>query len=171
MVAVTKSQAKDILKFILTHILEDDDDETGDAGPIQLALRKAKIKGILDINSMSSSALEKLSYDDPISKANVPLEKGEIGLLTTFRAYIFYRASIGEPIDTAIKWLDLSLEEFQKFRVSKEWFTISENPGKVLAPTSTGYNHTRDAVADFKRGIKRDIGLFPTLKQDKQWDA
>jgi hypothetical protein len=65
------------------------------------------------------------------------------------------------------KWIDLSLEDFQNFRVSKEWFTISENPGKVLSGTSSGSNQARDPVADFKRGIKRDIGLFPTLKQDK----
>ncbi len=56
--------------------------------------------------------------------------------------------------------------------MSKEWFTISKNPGKGLASASSGRNnHPRDAVADFKRGIKRDIGLFSTLKQDKQWDV
>jgi hypothetical protein len=65
------------------------------------------------------------------------------------------------------KWIDLSLEDFQNFRVSKEWFTISENPGKVFSAPSPGNSQTRDLVASFKRGIKRDIGLFPTLKQDK----
>lgn len=170
MVALTKSQAKDVLKSILTRVLEDDEDD-GTAGPIQLALRKAKVKGILDVNSMATATLEKLSYDDATTKVNTLLEKGEIGLLTTFRAFIFYRASIGEPIDTVKKWNDLSLEEFQNFRVSKEWFTISENPGKVFSAPSSGNNQTRDLIADFKRGIKRDIGLFPTLKQDKQWDV
>jgi hypothetical protein len=31
--------------------------------------------------------------------------------------------------------------------------------------------HARDAVADFKRGIKRDLSQFPILKDDKQWDG
>jgi hypothetical protein len=161
-----------VLKLILMNILEDDEDD-GSAGPIQLALRKAKVKGILGVNSMASTTLETLSYDDNITKVNTPLEKGEIGLLTTFCAFIFYRASIGEPIDSVQKWNDLSLEDFQNFRVSKEWFTISENPGKVFtaSTSSSGGNQSRDPIADFKRGIKRDIGLFPTLKQDKQWDV
>jgi hypothetical protein len=77
MVALTKSQAKDVLKFILTHILEDDK-EDGTAGPIQLALCKAKVKGILDVNSMPTATLEKLPYDDATTKVNTSLEKGEI---------------------------------------------------------------------------------------------
>jgi hypothetical protein len=169
MVALTKSQAKDVLKSILTRILEDDEDD-GTAGPIQLALGKAKVKGILGVNSMSTATLEKLSHDDPTIKLSTSLEKGEIGLLTTFRAFIFYRASTGDPIDNVQKWNDLSLEDFQNFRVSKEWFTISENPGNVSTP-SFGKGQMRDLVADFKRGIKRDISFFPTLKQDKQWDV
>jgi hypothetical protein len=169
MVALTKSQGKEVLSFILTNILEDDDEDDGSPGPIQLALRKAKVKSILDLNSMSASTLETLSYDDHKTKDNIALEKGEVGILKTFRAFIFYRASIGEPFDSMQSWVDITLEDFQKFRVSKEWFNISENQ-KVL-PASSGNNQTQDAVANFKRGIKRDIGLFPTLKQDKQWDV
>jgi hypothetical protein len=169
MVAITKSQAKDVLKLILTNILEDDEDDRT-TGPIQLALHKAKVKGILGLNSMASAALETLSYNDATTKVNTPLKKGEIGLLRTFRAFIFYRASLGEPIDSMQKWTDLSLENFQNFRVSKEWFTISENPGKAFSAPSSGNNQSRDLIAEFKQGIKRDVNLFPTLKQDKQWD-
>jgi hypothetical protein len=62
MAPITKGQAKVILSYILTDILEDDDEtEVGDAddnpGPIRLALKKAKVKGILDLNSMSASVL------------------------------------------------------------------------------------------------------------------
>jgi hypothetical protein len=130
------------------------------------------MKGILDVNSRSASVLELLAYYDSDLKVDVPLEKGEIGLLKTFRAYIYYRDSISEPLDTNKAWLSLQLEDFQRLCVSKEWFTISENPGKGLAPASSGgNNNNRDAVADFKRGIKGDINLFPTLKQDKQWNV
>jgi hypothetical protein len=37
----------------------------------------------------------------------------------------------------------------------------------TLAPST----RSRDAVADFKRGIKRDPSQFPILKDDKQWDG
>jgi hypothetical protein len=64
--------------------------------------------------------------------------------------------------------MQLQLEEFQRFRSSKEWFSISANPGQAYAPA--GGNCTKDLVADFKKGIKRDTNMFPSLKQDKQWD-
>jgi hypothetical protein len=94
-------------------------------------------------------------------------------LLKTLRAYIYYRDSIHDPLDSSKAWIALQLEDFQQFRVSKEWFIISKNPGKVLVSSSSGghNNHSRDLVADFKRGIKCDIGLFPNIKQDKQWDV
>jgi hypothetical protein len=37
------------------------------------------------------------------------------------------------------------------------------------APTP-GTRTKRDIISDFKKGIKRDMSYFPTLKQDKQWD-
>jgi hypothetical protein len=177
MAPITKGQAKAMLAYILTDILGDDETEVGDAddnpGPIRLALKKAKVKGILDLNSMSASVLESLKYYDSDTKTLIPLEKGEIGWLKTFRSYIYYRDSINESLDSNDAWLSLQLEDFQRFRVSKEWFTISENPGKALVSSSSRGNNSnsRDAVANFKRGIKRDIGLFSTLKQDKQWDV
>jgi hypothetical protein len=41
------------------------------------------------------------------------------------------------------------------------------NPGTPAASST----HARDAVADFKRGIKRNPSQFPILKDDKQWDG
>jgi hypothetical protein len=102
MPAITKKQAKDVLAFILTDILEDDEDD-GTAGPIQLALRQAKVKGILDVNSMLAATIKTLDYTNVTTKLVIPLKKGEIGLLKTFHAYIYYRDSIGEPIDSMEK--------------------------------------------------------------------
>ncbi len=56
MVPITKAQAKEILAYVLTEILEDDEDN-GTPGPLQLAFIKAKVQGILGITSMSASAL------------------------------------------------------------------------------------------------------------------
>jgi hypothetical protein len=59
MVPITKAQAKEILAYVLTEILEDDEDN-GTPGPLQLAFIKAKVKGILGSTSMSASVLDKL---------------------------------------------------------------------------------------------------------------
>jgi hypothetical protein len=169
MAPLTKSQAKIALKAILHDILEDNE-EDGTAGPIARSLKEADCRGILDLYSLSTGTLESLSYKDSENK-DVPLGKGDIGLLKTLRAFIYHKDSIGKTIDSINKWTSVSLEAFQRFRVSKEWFSISENPGKPYPHSNNGSSHIRDSVSDFKRGIKRDTSLFPTLKQDKQWDV
>jgi hypothetical protein len=171
MAPITKAQAKTILAYVLRDILEDDE-EDGSPGPIQLSFIKAKVKGILGLTSMAASTLEALFYNDTNAKIDVPLESGKIGLLKTFHACIYYHDSINDPMDSNEKWMSITLEQFQRFRVSKEWFSISENTGKLLNGTPSGmHGNSRDPAAEFQRGIKRDISLFPTLKQDKQWDV
>jgi hypothetical protein len=170
MAPITKAQAKEILAYVLTKILEDDKDD-GTPGPLQLAFIKAKVKGILGITSMSASVLDKLAWRNVLENVDVPLENGEIGLIKTFRAYIYYRNSINDAIDSYKKWLSITLEQFQRFRISKEWFSISENTGKLITAPSSNTSYSRDPTAEFKRGIKRNISMFLTLKQDKQWDV
>jgi hypothetical protein len=130
MPAITKAQAKAILTYVLSTIIEDDEDD-GSAGPIQTCPQESKgkrhpLKGILDLNSMSANTLENLTYRDVSSNTDTTLKKGESGLLKTFRAYIYYRDSISDPLDSHKKWMSITLEDFQRFRISKEWFTISK---------------------------------------------
>jgi hypothetical protein len=99
MAPITKAQAKAILSYILTDVFEDDKDD-GTPGPIRLAFIKARVKGILGLTSMSASALETLFWHDTIQKNDVPLEKGKVGLLKTFCAFISYRDSINETLDS-----------------------------------------------------------------------
>jgi hypothetical protein len=158
MVFITKSQAKSALKAILTDIFEDDNDD-GTPGPIAQSFKECDCRGILDVNSLSASTLDALFYTDANS-TTIPLGKGNIGLIKTFRAYVYYKDAIGEPIDNLEKWTALTLGDFQRFRVSKEWFAISENPGKAIPSNTPGSNASRDAVSDFKRGIKRTYPSF-----------
>jgi hypothetical protein len=104
--------------------------------------------------------------DDTIILKN--LDTSQIGLIMSFHAFIFHKDVKGEIIDRHEKWMQLQLEEFQRFRSSKEWFSISNNSGQAYAPS--GGNHGKDLVAEFKKGIKRDTNMFPSLRQDKQWD-
>jgi hypothetical protein len=75
------------------------------------------------------------------------------------------------PLIRTKKWLSITLEQFQRFRISKEWFSTSEKTGKIITAPSNNASHLRDPTSEFKRGIKRDISMFPTLKQDKEWDV
>jgi hypothetical protein len=170
MPAITKTQGKLALQHVLTNILEDKEDN-GSPGHIERSLLKKGISGILDLNTISGDDIDSLQYEFKESDDSIVLKtlhKSQIGLLKSLRAYIFHKDVKGEIIDSHDKWMQLELEEFQCFRSSKEWFSISANPTQAFAPI--GGKRVPDLVADFKKGIKRDANMFPSLKQDKQWD-
>jgi hypothetical protein len=96
---------------------------------------------------------------------------GQRGVLRAFIAFIRHCTNEDNPIGD--NWNDITREEFNTYRVGPSFNgTIfgdpsASNPGIPSAPST----RARDAVADFKRGIKRDPSQFPILKDDKQWDG
>jgi hypothetical protein len=133
MPSITKAQGKQALQHVLTNILEDKEDD-GTQGHIELSLMKNGITGRLDLNTISVDNIDALRYDftqkdDTMILKN--LQKGQIGFIMSFRAFIFHKDVKEEIIDTHDKWMQLQLEEFQRFRSSKEWFSISANPGQA----------------------------------------
>ncbi len=64
----------------------------------------------------------------------------------------------------------LTEHKIHKFRVTKTWFGMTTNDTSILTAPTPGTGSKRDLVAAFKKGIKRDMSYFPTLRQDKQWD-
>jgi hypothetical protein len=173
MTVITKAQGKTDLQHVLTNIIEDKEDD-GTSGPIELALLNEGVNSILDLNTISEDDLDTLKYD-VIDSNNATitktLHKSQIGLLKSFRAYVCHKDIKGEIIDSFDKWDQLDLGKFQASRSSKEWCAISANPASAYpSGPGSGNKHTKDLVADFKKGIKRDANMFPTLKQDKQWD-
>jgi hypothetical protein len=71
-----------------------------------------------------------------------------------------------------MKSREKSLARIELVHPSMEPFSVAprpspSNPGTPAASST----HVGDAVADFKRGIKRDPSQFPILKDDNQWDG
>ena len=64
-------------------------------------------------------------------------------------------------------WVNISPDEFDEYRVA-----MPSTPPTLL-PTSTtpAVLSRNDALRDFKRGVKRDMSQFETLKDDGAWDA
>ena len=115
MPAITKAQAKEALQHILDNIIEDTEDD-GSLGPIGKTFQKAKINGILRLNGLTSDAIDALQYSDPDNPTSfLDLEKGEQGLVKTFRAFVYFRDASEEPLDSHEKWMAISLEDFQEF--------------------------------------------------------
>ena len=78
-------------------------------------------------------------------------------------------------------WYELDEIDFSEYRIyvynpnsdSKESSSSTQTGRSSPIPPTTTSSCTkpRDVVAEFKRGIKRDIGAFLPLKEDKGWDA
>jgi len=68
----------------------------------------------------------------------------------------------------------LTQEDFDNFRIGPHYLGIlgGATPPRIPPPGNNRNNSTsgHGPVSDFKKGIKRDQSLFPTLKDTKQWD-
>jgi hypothetical protein len=155
---------QDILGFDLNH-------------PIPLALKADGADSVPDIIAMTERNIEALRYEVTDSDGNVTEEKlnnGAQRLLTIIPSFLLHKRNQGTTL-TEADWESVTAEEFQHYRASPDF--IDMRTGRTAPtqppPTATG-NHPstrpRDTVYDFKRGIKRDPGQFPVLKDDKQWD-
>jgi hypothetical protein len=97
---------------------------------------------------------------------------GQRAILRAFIAFIRHGANEDNPMGD--NWNEITRDEFSTYRVGPSFNgTIfgSPSPSNPGTPAASSTTHACDAVADFKRGIKRDPSQFPILKDDKQWDG
>jgi hypothetical protein len=123
------------------------------------------IENVEDLGSLIETDIEKLSFIATTGEDPNAIGPGHQGILRAFIAFIRYRAAQDNPISD--NWNESKKEEFDTYRVGPSFNGTTSNPGTPAASST----HARDAVAYFKRGIKRDPSQFPILKNDKQWDG
>ena len=89
------------------------------------------------------------------------------------KGFVAYKSFLDKDLTTKDPWLAVTKEEFDEFRVSTTWFGMVNQGTGMLTPSRSSGAPSRvpDPVADFKKEIKRDITVFPALKQDKQFEA
>ena len=171
----TRAASKSAFIHIMTNVLDSDH--------IHQALKDAGIDDMTGLVRLDDHTVENLAYTDPDPQVSTkyPLKKGEMGLLISFVHFVYYRKDIGNPIGN--DWTSITMDEFDEFRTNLDYAsglnTLSGlNPKKAPSkPTSTTSNpttsgHGFNPVDSFKRGIKRDPTVFPTLKDEKlndQW--
>jgi hypothetical protein len=144
------------------------------------ALREDGVKEIGVLISLSDAQVEDLTYldPDPNNPTAYCLKKGEIGLIKSFIHFVHYRDEIGNPIGD--DWRSITQYEFDQFCCKTKYtrrFASLANlgttapPAPSTAPTSTPTtsHFAPSPVELFKRGIKRDPSVYPTLK-DKLWN-
>ena len=75
-------------------------------------------------------------------------------------------------------WTTIAADDYDDFRTGSNISEMLDVPATPTSTRSSGSmgttsrsNFTRDPVADFCRGIKRDVSHYSVLKDEKQWDA
>jgi hypothetical protein len=166
---LTRSEAK----LAFTHILQNVFGRSAGT-PLQLALEEEGIDDIFNFVNLDETAISNLQYTDIINNNTVTKVKtGDKMLVKCFLNYIGVRHSEGNPIED--KWDQITQAEFDSFRIDPKYImSQSSRPSPVsTSAISTARSYTAplySSVDTFRRGIKRDATLFPTLKDDKFHD-
>ena len=166
-------------KVAFTHIMEFVIGNTN----ITAALEVVGIDDTFGLMTLTDADVENLIYPDldPKVTTTYKLKKGEMGLLRCFIHFVYYRDEINDPINN--EWNKVTMEKFDvkaNTSYTPRFGSISTLTYKLSTPsvptstsTSTSTSsHGPSPVDIFKRGIKRDPSVFPTLKDEKlndQW--
>lgn len=131
-----------------------------DGTPLKSALQDDGFGDILQLINIRDADIDTLQYEDPANKGvQLPVTKGDKALVRLFRDFVVQSNQSGNPITD---WSKLTQAEFDEFRLSTPSVTHVKAPGPVAS------NPTKYTPAElFRRGIKRDPSLFPTLKDEK----
>jgi Reverse transcriptase (RNA-dependent DNA polymerase) len=163
---ITRTEAKVAFDHVLDHVL----DRYG-SKDLKEALLKEGFVDILQVLTIDDDDIESLEYPDPDDATkSLPIRKGDIGMLKCFKAYVNYRNMSGNPIDDA-DWLSLTQAEFDSFRIDPSNLLRVASVTAPLASRNTNASARYSMVDIFRRGIKRDPSLFPTLKDEKYNDS
>ena len=155
---LTRNQKKQALTHILDVVFDLDNNS-----PVHKALEENNIRSPFDLMSLAPVEYEMLEYKE--EGVPLTLSKGHVGLLKTFKRYVHFKASNGEPIEDE-DWVTLTCEEFDQFRISPD----HDRPPPPFVETAAMSGSALSLVRDFKRSIKRDITHFIPLKDDGAWD-
>jgi hypothetical protein len=173
MVSMTRAEAKEAFNHILDTVLD-----RGDASSLKSSLLIEGITDIFDLITINDDVIDLLLYEDPADKGKFyPVKKGDKMLLRCFLAYQLYLESESGDFDYKV----ITQSNFDNFRISPAYRSIIQrsdpttSSSALAAPTTSTPASTHPSpfspVDMFRRAIKKDPSLFPTLKDDKYHDV
>lgn len=163
---VTRAEAKVAFDHILDNVLG----RYGSSG-LKEALVRDGFDDLFSLLTITDEDIEGLVYPDPEDETKlISVRKSDMASVRLWREFVVYQRSIGDPIDD--QWNGVTQAQFDSFRVSP--YILSRfSPSTPTAPGSIRSVSTpKLSKADmFRKGIKRDPSLFPTLKDEKFNDS
>jgi hypothetical protein len=170
MVSMTRTDAKEVFNHILNTVLD-----RGDSSSLKSSLTAEGITDIFDLTTVTDDVIDNLIYVDPADPGKIyPVKKGDKMLLRCFLAYQIYLES---ESGGEFNYKSITQTSFDNFRISPSYRATVNRPDPTTsvpaASTTSAPSHSSiySPVAMFRRAIKKDPSLFPTLKDDKYHDV
>ena len=164
---LTRTEAKAVFDHVLDVVLD-----RYNSADLKSALIKEGFVDVFLLLSMDDATIESLEIEDPNDATKkMALKKSDKGMLRTFKAFVHHRNASDNPIKDE-DWLKLTQADFDAYRIDPS--NLARVVSQATAPMSTRNNSViaKYSMVDlFRRGIKRDPSLFPTLKDENFNDS
>ena len=137
------------------------------------------IEGLVDLLPIDPSHIDFYEYRPTPTEANQDptAKKLSAGHRNLLKWFIMWAASLKAKNDgnylSYQQWKEVDPGDFNDFRlttsnVATPTTRTRTGPTTLAAGPSSGRQH--DAIADFKKSIKRDSSVYPVLKDQKYWN-
>lgn len=178
MPGLTRAQSRAAFDHILNNVFE-----RGDDSSLKIALLRQGINDITTLANIRKETIGLLQYEDTRDEVTTlkTINLGDQSLMLCFRDYIVFRKTKGDPIEDG--WTEITQEDFDNFRVDPDYIQSVDAPPPAMMmaprglpmpprsprgpPPTSGTAHSSTPADLFRRGIKRDSNLFPTLKDER----
>jgi hypothetical protein len=97
-----------------------------------------------------------------------PVIKYQLSLLITFLDFVDYTQTTQANFTSLAEWMGITMDQFTKYCTSLQYTARRTNH----ATPHAGPVHTlRSSPDDWKKGVKRDMTLYPLLKHNHQFNT
>ena len=173
MVTSTRQARKQEFEYLIKEILDADDDEV-----LKAILAQNKLTMIFQVLTLSTKAIELLTFTDAADNVEKPIPLYIASTFQIIKAWNQYL--IAQHNIIKVDWSDKSVvnaDAYDEFRVSAydPDAPLSSYKSTVPSPAPTPVRsapstHQSSALAEFRKGMKRDKTHYTELRDEKQWD-
>ena len=163
---VTKSQRKAMAKEQLKYVIEEVMDEDTDSN-LHNALTYNNCDSFVKLMGLSLERIEALNFRNTQGKL-VELKIFEKSTLELFLKYCDKCITEGNPLRTTDDIKRLNYDDFCEFRIT---YNLPSSTPSITTSNPSIKPSTPSALRDFLKGTKRDMTLFPILKDAAKWDS
>ena len=170
---LTGARATEAFHHVVTQVFPANIDNTS---PLVSALTRLGITDIIGLSLMPEEDIQALEYaDDQGTMLHVPYYQKQV--LSIFLIYLQHRDSLGTSVADD-EWTRLTAADFNEFRTSPVGRSYGRPTNgarpRVLHSALAAAPASRPALSEvdmLKRGIRRDMTLYPKLNEEKRQDA